>query len=133
MVPANIVGTSLFHEELYESANANTYWFIKAPVIWLVVILTTRVLFGLANKREFMKHRIFVLGAGTRAAAVRQMAFHGSNETFVVAGTFDPGTPDQAGSEAAGIEAAGIEAEDETDWLEVVRRAPCVGDRRRDG
>jgi sugar transferase (PEP-CTERM system associated) len=114
VVPANIVGTSLFHEELYESANANTYWFVKAPVIWLVVILTTRVLFGLANRREFMKHRIFVLGAGTRAAAVRQMAFHGSNETFVVAGTFDPIAPDRL---------EGADADQGPDWLEVVRRA----------
>ena len=106
VVPANIVGTSLFHEELYESANANTYWWIKAPVVWLVVILLTRILFSVANRREFMKHRIFVLGAGARAAAVRQMAFHGSNETFVVAGMFDPAA-----------------TADERDWLEVVRRA----------
>src|SRR6185437_2910858 len=70
VVPANIAGTALFHDQLYESANASTYWSIKAPVVWLLVILATRVLFGFANKREFMKRRIFVLGAGTRAAAI---------------------------------------------------------------
>jgi sugar transferase (PEP-CTERM system associated) len=124
VVPANIFGTSLFHDQLYESANANTYWWIKAPVVWLVVILLTRILFSFADRREFMKHRIFVLGAGTRAAAVRQMAFHGSNETFVVAGTFDPGGPDCGRTGDSYRTAAKGEAQaDETDWLDVVRRA----------
>jgi sugar transferase (PEP-CTERM system associated) len=123
VVPANIVGTALFHEELYESANASAYWSIKAPVVWLLVILLTRVLFGVANRHEFMKRRIFVLGAGTRAAAIRQMAFHGSNESFVVAGTFDPGPlPDRrAVRDAEQPEAMATGTG--PDWVDVVRRA----------
>lgn len=130
VVPANIVGTNLFHEELYESANASTYWFIKAPVIWLLVILATRLLFGFANNRDFMKRRIFVLGAGTRAAAVRQMAFHGTNQTFIVAGTFDPGTPaerrgnrDSYETVANATSETGGASEGTGDWVDIVRRA----------
>ena len=121
VVPANMVGTALFHEELYESANASTYWWVKAPVVWLFVILLTRILFSVANKREFMKRRIFVLGAGTRAAAVRQMAFHGTNQSFIVAGTFDPGISgdrrENRDSYQTVADAGGA------DWVDVVRRA----------
>lgn len=123
VVPANIVGTALFHEELYESANANTYWSIKAPVVWLFVILLTRILFGLANKREFMKRRIFVLGAGTRAAAVRQMAFHGSNQTFIVAGTFDPGVSIDRRENRDSYQTVTDTEVGAADWVDVVRRA----------
>jgi sugar transferase (PEP-CTERM system associated) len=123
VVPANIVGTQIFHQELYESANANTYWFIKAPLVWLVVILATRILFGLFNRREFMMHRIFVLGSGTRAAAVRQMAFHGSNQTFLVAGTFDPGVDRSQLRDSYETVTHDGEAEGEADWLDIVRRA----------
>jgi sugar transferase (PEP-CTERM system associated) len=129
VVPANIVGTQLFHDELYESANASTYWTIKAPVVWLAVILATRVLFSMFNRREFMMHRIFVLGSGTRAASVRQMAFHGSNQTFLIAGTFDPGVVDPGGGDRGQLRdsyetvAHDGEPVDGADWLDIVRRA----------
>ena len=124
VVPANIAATQLFHEELYESANASTYWVFKAPVVWLAVILATRILFGVFNKREFMMHRIFVLGSGTRAAAVRQMAFHGSNQTFLVAGTFDPGVADRCQlRDSYETVSDADEQEDGADWLDIVRRA----------
>src|SRR6266567_3759861 len=51
VVPANIACTELFHAELWESENASTYWSIKAPLVWLVVILFTRVTFGYANRQ----------------------------------------------------------------------------------
>jgi len=123
VIPANMAGTALFHEELYESANASTFWWIKAPVVWLLVILLTRILFGFANRRDFLKHRVFILGAGTRAAAIRQMAIQGANQSFVVAGTFDPGL---SGERRGGRDSpSGLRApEAETaDWLDVVRRA----------
>ncbi len=123
VVPANIAGTSLFHDQLYESANANTYWWLKAPLVWLSVILLTRVLFSFADRREFMKHRIFVLGAGTRAAAVRQMAFHGSNETFVVAGVRSGCAGLRGSRRCLPHGGQGETQTDETDWLDVVRRA----------
>jgi sugar transferase (PEP-CTERM system associated) len=124
VVPANIVGTQLFHEELYESANAGAYWTLKAPLVWLAVIIASRLLFGLFNKREFMMHRIFILGSGARAAAVRQMAFHGTNQTFIVAGTFDPVVTDRAQLRDSYETVAHAEEPVEgTDWLEIVRRA----------
>ncbi|HEX4508097.1 MAG TPA: hypothetical protein VH722_20390, partial [Alphaproteobacteria bacterium] len=42
IVPLNFVAIQLFHEKLYESTNAGTYWTIKAPLVWLAVILATR-------------------------------------------------------------------------------------------
>jgi sugar transferase (PEP-CTERM system associated) len=123
VVPANIVGTALFHEELYESANASAYWWVKAPVVWLFVILMTRILFSFANKREFMKRRIFVLGAGTRAAAVRQMAFHGSNQAFIVAGTFDPGPTGDRRENPDSYQTVTDTELGGADWVDVVRRA----------
>ena len=91
VVPANIVCTQIFHTELYESASAHTYWSIKAPLVWLVVILVTRALFSFANRQEFFKRRVFLLGAGTRAARIRQMVANGANHYFTVVGAFDPG------------------------------------------
>jgi sugar transferase (PEP-CTERM system associated) len=123
VVPANVAGTALFHEELYESANANTYWWIKAPVVWLLVILLTRILFSLANRREFLKRRIFILGAGTRAAAIRQMAIKGSSEAFVVAGTFDPGTSFDRRASRDSYQTIAEAPDEEADWVELVRRA----------
>jgi sugar transferase (PEP-CTERM system associated) len=123
VVPANMAGTALFHEELYESANATTYWWLKAPVVWLFVILLTRILFSLANRREFMKRRIFILGAGTRAAAVRQMAFHGSNQAFLVAGTFDPGLPADRRENRDSYQSVTDAGAGGADWVDVVRRA----------
>jgi sugar transferase (PEP-CTERM system associated) len=123
VVPANMAGTALFHEELYESANASTFWWLKAPVVWLLVILLTRILFSFANRREFMKRRIFILGAGTRAAAIRQMAIHGSNETFIVAGTFDPGTPVERRASRDSYEAIAEAPAEDANWVDVVRRA----------
>lgn len=125
VVPANIACTALFHEELYESANASTYWSIKAPMVWLVVILFTRVAFGYANRQEFLKRRVFVLGAGTRAALIRQMVAKGANHYFTVVGSFDPGSaPAQRGprvdTRAVVAKAA---TRDTADWLEIVRRA----------
>ncbi len=123
VVPANMVGTSLFHEELYESANANTYWWLKAPLVWLAVILLTRILFSYANGRDFMKRRIFVLGSGTRAAAIRQMAFHGSNQSFLVAGTFDPGGPDSHNRTGDSYQSIAEEPTGAANWVDIVRRA----------
>jgi sugar transferase (PEP-CTERM system associated) len=123
VVPANMAGIALFHEELYESANASTYWWIKAPVVWLLVILLTRILFGLANQREFMKRRIFILGAGTRAAAIRQMAFHGDNEAFVVTGTFDPGSVHDRREMRDSYQAVAAAAHGTADWVEIVRKS----------
>ncbi|HTJ64918.1 MAG TPA: TIGR03013 family XrtA/PEP-CTERM system glycosyltransferase [Alphaproteobacteria bacterium] len=123
VVPANMVGTSLFHEELYESANASTYWWLKAPLVWLSVILLTRLLFGYANRQEFMKRRIFLLGSGTRAAAIRQMAFHGSNQAFVVAGTFDPGGFEERRTGADSYQSIAEFPAGGPDWVDVVRRA----------
>jgi sugar transferase (PEP-CTERM system associated) len=123
VVPANMAGTALFHRELYESANASTYWWIKAPVVWLLVIFLTRVLFGLANQREFMKRRIFVLGAGTRAAAIRQMAFHGSNQSFVVAGAFDPGVVKDRSETRDSYKSVTAASAGAPDWVEIVRRS----------
>jgi len=124
IVPLNFIATQLFHEKLYESTNAGTYWTVKAPLVWLAVILATRILFGFFNRREFMMHRIFILGSGTRAAAVRQMAFHGSNQTFLVAGTFDPGVADRGQlRDSYETVAHADQAHDEADWLEIVRRA----------
>jgi sugar transferase (PEP-CTERM system associated) len=123
VVPANMAGTVLFHEELYESANASTYWWLKAPLVWLAVILMTRVLFGYANGREFMKRRIFVLGSGTRAAAIRHMAFHGSNQSFVVAGTFDPGGFEERRIGGDSYQSITNAPAATGDWVDVVRRA----------
>lgn len=123
VVPANIAGTAMFHEELYESANATTYWWLKAPIVWLLVILLTRLLFGFFNNMEFFKPRIFILGAGTRAAAIRQMAIHGSNESFIVAGTFDPGDLPDRSEIADPRQEIVAHAHDTADWVEVVRRA----------
>ena len=123
VVPANMIGTTLFREELYESANASAYWWIKAPIVWLLVILLTRILFGFANKREFMKRRIFILGAGTRAAAIRQMAFHGSNESFIVAGTFDPGISPDVRDMGDSYQTVADTAAGAADWVDIVRRA----------
>ena len=123
VVPANMVGTALFHEELYESANASTYWSIKAPVVWLLVILLTRILFSFANRRDFFKHRVFILGAGTRAAAIRQMAIQGANQSFVVAGTFDPGTSSDTRESSDSYRSIPDESSGAPDWLDVVRRA----------
>ncbi len=123
VVPANMVGTSLFHEELYESANASTYWWLKAPVVWLSVILLTRVLFSYANGRDFMKRRIFVLGSGTRAAAIRQMAFHGSNQSFLVAGTFDPGGAGSSSETGDSYQSIAEEPSGAANWVDIVRRA----------
>src|SRR6201994_4581431 len=124
IVPLNFIATQLFHEKLYESTNAGTYWTVKAPLVWLAVILATRILFGFFNRREFMMHRIFILGSGTRAAAVRQMAFHGSNQTFLVAGTFDPGVADRTQlRDSYETVAHADQSHDEADWLEIVRRA----------
>jgi sugar transferase (PEP-CTERM system associated) len=123
VVPANMAGTALFHEVLYESANANTYWWLKAPVVWLFVILLTRILFSFANKREFMKRRIFILGAGTRAAAVRQMAFHGSNQAFLVAGTFDPDLSSDRRENRDSYQSVTDPEAGGADWVDEVRRA----------
>lgn len=124
IVPLNFGATQLFHEKLYESTNAGTYWTIKAPLVWLAVIIATRILFGFFNKREYMMHRIFILGSGVRAAAVRQMAFHGSNQTFLVAGTFDPGVADRSQLRDSYETVAGSgDAQDGPDWLDIVRRA----------
>ena len=123
VVPANMAGTAIFHEELYESANATAYWWIKAPLVWLLVIFLTRILFSLANRREFMKRRIFILGAGTRAAAIRQMAFHGSNQSFVVTGTFDPGVAEDRGAMRDSYQAVASDPTTGADWVEIVRRS----------
>jgi len=124
IVPLNFVATQLFHEKLYESTNAGTYWMVKAPLVWLAVILATRILFGFFNKREYMMHRIFILGSGARAASVRQMAFHGSNQTFLVAGTFDPGVADRGQLRDSYETVTNSDgAPDGADWLDIVRRA----------
>jgi sugar transferase (PEP-CTERM system associated) len=129
VVPANVAFTVIFHDALYESANASTFWSIKAPLVWLLVILLTRMLFGTANRSEFLKRRVFVLGAGTRAAAIRQMAYHGANQSFIVAGSFDPGIPQNAGEPARGeggrgpFQAPQPEVATTADWVDVVRRA----------
>ena len=123
VVPANMASTALFHEELYESSNANTYWWLKAPIVWLFVIFLTRILFSFASKREFMKRRIFILGAGVRAAAVRQMAFHGSNQAFLVAGTFDPGLPTDRRERRDSYQSLTDSEAGGADWVDVVRRA----------
>jgi sugar transferase (PEP-CTERM system associated) len=120
VVPANMACTALFHDELYESANASTFWSIKAPVVWLVVILLTRIAFSFANRREFLKRRVFVLGGGTRAAAIRQMATHGKNQAFVVAGTFDPGMSGQPDARDSYQSVADAPA---AAWVDVVRGA----------
>ena len=124
IVPLNFVATQLFHEKLYESTNAGTYWMVKAPLVWLFVIIATRILFDFFNKREYMMHRIFILGSGVRAASVRQMAFHGSNQTFLVAGTFDPGVADRGklGDSYETVSHDG-DAQGGSDWLDIVRRA----------
>jgi sugar transferase (PEP-CTERM system associated) len=123
VVPANMAGTAIFHDELYESANASTYWWLKAPVVWLVVIFLTRILFGLASDREFLKRRIFILGAGVRAAAIRQMAFHGANQSFIVTGTFDPGVvADRRGMRDSYQSVAPL-IPGAADWVEIVRRS----------
>jgi len=126
VVPANMVCTHLFHDELYESANASTFWSIKAPVVWLIVILLTRVTFSFANRQEFFKRRVFILGGGTRAAAIRQMAVHGKNEAFIVAGTFDPGMSSRADMRDSYQAVANGQSAQEAggaDWVDVVRRA----------
>jgi sugar transferase (PEP-CTERM system associated) len=137
VVPANMAGTAIFHQELYESANASTFWWLKAPIVWLLVIFLTRILFSLANRSEFMKRRIFVLGAGTRAAAIRQMAFHGANQSFIVTGTFDPGVAQDrregrdpckppAAANGAPLSVAPLSVAPLTgaaDWVEIVRRS----------
>jgi sugar transferase (PEP-CTERM system associated) len=120
VVPANIACTAIFHDALYESANASTFWSIKAPLVCLLVLVLTRILFGYANNSEVLKRRVFVLGAGMRAAAIRQMAFHGASQTFIVAGTFDPGL----GSGRDQPRDQTLPAISETaDWVDVVRRA----------
>ncbi len=123
VVPANMAGTAVFHQELYESANASTYWWLKAPLVWLLVILLTRILFEFANGRDFMKRRVFVLGAGTRAASIRQMAFHGSNQAFIVTGTFDPGIRQNRRGNRDSYQAVAADSETTADWLDVVRRS----------
>jgi len=122
VVPANIACTALFHAELYESANASTYWSIKAPMVWLMVILFTRVVFGLANRQEFLKRRVFVLGAGTRAALIRQMVAKGTNHYFTVVGSFDPGFSPDRRSGPRPVQPA-VPSKSKADWLEIVRRA----------
>ena len=123
VVPANIACTALFHAELYESDNASTYWSIKAPVVWLTVILLTRIIFSVANRQEFMKRRVFLLGAGTRAAMIRQMVANETNHYFNVVGSFDPGgsmvNRDRNGPDRR----SQINSNETADWLEVVRRA----------
>ncbi len=125
VVPANIACTALFHEQLYESANASTFWSIKAPLVWLVVILFTRVAFGFANRQEFLKRRVFLLGAGTQAALIRQMVAKGANHYFTVVGSFDPGGSGRGrdrrgtGQEPQSASTTQVTA----DWLEIVRRA----------
>src|ERR1700744_6592197 len=52
VVPANMAGTAIFHRELYESANATTYWWLKAPLVWLLVIRRTRFMCLGANRSE---------------------------------------------------------------------------------
>jgi sugar transferase (PEP-CTERM system associated) len=129
VVPANIACTAIFHKELYESANASTYWSIKAPLVWLAVILFTRVAFGFANQQEFMKRRVFVLGAGMRAAMIRQMVANGTNHYFTIAGSFDPGAGISRRDEARGARQqpatppAPPAPRGAADWLEVVRRS----------
>jgi sugar transferase (PEP-CTERM system associated) len=125
VVPANIACTALFHEQLYESANASTFWSIKAPLVWLVVILFTRVAFGFANRQEFLKRRVFLLGAGTQAALIRQMVAKGANHYFTVVGSFDPGASPRRRDERRGRRdaAAAPSLQSTADWLEIVRRA----------
>jgi sugar transferase (PEP-CTERM system associated) len=121
VVPANLAFTAIFHDALYESANASTFWSIKAPLVCLIVLILTRILFGYANNSEIMKRRIFVLGAGTRAAAIRQMAFHGASQSFIVAGSFDPGLPGGRAETADAEESPTVSPT--ADWVDVVRRA----------
>ncbi len=124
VVPANIACTALFHEQLYESANAHTIWWIKAPVVWLLVIFVTRSIFGFANQREFMKRRIFLLGAGAKAASIRQMAGDGTRHSFTVAGSFDPGTTVERSEISDSYQSISHTPDtDSADWLEVVHRA----------
>jgi sugar transferase (PEP-CTERM system associated) len=124
VVPANIACTALFHEQLYESSNANTFWWGKAPVVWLLVILVTRSVFGFANQREFMKRRVFLLGAGVRAAAIRQMAGDGTRHSFTVAGSFDPGAGTGRNEISDSYQSISQTTDaDSADWLEVVHRA----------
>jgi sugar transferase (PEP-CTERM system associated) len=123
VVPANMAGTAFFRDELHESANAGAFWWLKAPLVWLLVILLTRVLFSLAFRSEFLKRRIFILGAGMRAASIRQMAIQPSNQSFIVAATFDPGTLPERRIGRDQFQAVAGSIRDEADWVGLVRRA----------
>ena len=123
VVPANIACTALFHSELYESANAKTYWSIKGPLVWLGVVLFTRLAFSFANRQEFMKRRVFLLGAGTQAALIRRMVVNGTNHYFTVVGSFDPGGEARGPRRAARPPAPSVPPRGTADWLEVVRRS----------
>jgi sugar transferase (PEP-CTERM system associated) len=90
IVPANLATIWVFHDAFYASDNARTWWWIKAPAVWVAVILFTRFVCNHALRTAVFKRRIFVLGEGRKAGAIRTWVGQGLNHYFEVVGYYEP-------------------------------------------
>ncbi|GIL39039.1 TIGR03013 family XrtA/PEP-CTERM system glycosyltransferase [Roseiterribacter gracilis] len=90
IVPANLAAIWVFHDALYASDNSRAWWIIKAPAVWMAVILFTRFVCNHALRTAAFKRRVFVLGEGTKASSIRGWVSQGLNHYFEVVGYYEP-------------------------------------------
>jgi sugar transferase (PEP-CTERM system associated) len=73
---------------------------LKATLIWLVCVSVTRGTFSVTLGRGLLKRRVVVLGNGTQAARIAELAETGQNDHFIPVSFIDlPVRSDPSGSE----------------------------------
>ncbi len=109
IVPANLAAIWVFHDALYASDNSRAWWIIKAPAVWMAVILFTRFICNHALRTAAFKRRVFVLGEGKKAGSIRGWVSQGLNHYFDVVGYYEP------------AHEAAIAGEPRSGWIEEVK------------